>query len=151
MKNSGTAGSHLTDLARMRDEMVRRFPSSERFGNRELRWLDFNTRVLEEAMDRDVPVLERLKFLAIVSSNLDEFFMVRVAGLRREIEAGLDRPGVDGLTPSETMGKIAARVHECHEEIGQCLRTGILPDLQRAGVLFVTDTDANEEQRAYAY
>ena len=88
----------------------------ELFINRELSWLEFNRRVLEEAQDETVPLLERVKFLAIFSSNLDEFYMVRVAGLKRQIAAGDRSIGPDGLTASETMLAVAARIHELVEE-----------------------------------
>src|SRR5580692_10056156 len=81
---------------------------SSRYVNRELSWLEFNERVLDEALDPTVPLLERLKFLAIVSSNLEEFFMVRVAGLKRMLDAGIDAPFTDGLTPRETF-RLGAR------------------------------------------
>ena len=84
--------------------------------NRELSWLEFNRRVLEEAQDETVPLLERVKFLGIFSSNLDEFYMVRVAGLKRQIAAGDRSIGPDGLTPSETMLAVAARIHDLVEE-----------------------------------
>ena len=72
--------------------------------NRELSWLDFNDRVLQLAEDEQLPLLERVKFCAIYTTNLDEFYMVRVAGLRDQIDAGVERPSQDGLTPSETIG-----------------------------------------------
>jgi polyphosphate kinase len=84
----------------------------ELYVNRELSWLDFNDRVLQLAEDDNVPLLERVKFLAIYESNLDEFFMVRVAGLHDQVDAGIDAPGADGLTPSETIDAIGARVRE---------------------------------------
>src|SRR5262245_10959342 len=76
--------------------------------NRELSWLEFNFRVLEEAMDPETRLLERLKFLTIVSSNLDEFFMVRVAGLRRQVKSQTIQRGPDGLTAEEQLRAIAA-------------------------------------------
>ena len=77
--------------------------------NRELAWLDFNDRVLQLAEDPRVPLLERVKFCAIYTTNLDEFFMVRVAGLRDQIEAGVETPSQDGRTPSETIALIRER------------------------------------------
>ena len=77
--------------------------------NRELSWLDFNDRVLQLAEDESVPLLERVKFCAIYAGNLDEFFMVRVAGLHDQIDAGVETPGIDGRTPSETLAGIRER------------------------------------------
>src|ERR1700674_4625271 len=84
----------------------------EHFINRELSWLEFNQRVLDEALDPTNPLLERLKFFTIVSSNLDEFFEVRVAGLKQEIESGNNVRGVDGMTPTETFEAITHRVRK---------------------------------------
>src|ERR1700720_4717853 len=78
--------------------------------NRELSWLDFNDRVLQLAEDERVPLLERVKFCAIYTTNLDEFYMVRVAGLRDQIDAGVENPSQDGLIPSETIALIRERV-----------------------------------------
>ncbi|WP_457754959.1 polyphosphate kinase 1 [Thermovibrio ammonificans] len=80
--------------------------------NRELSWLEFNKRVLEEAEDPSNPLLERLKFLAIFFTNLDEFFMIRVAGLKKMVEAGVNRPSFDGLTPVEQLRKISKKTRE---------------------------------------
>ena len=76
--------------------------------NRELSWMEFNARVLQLAEDETVPLLERLKFCAIWNSNVDEFFMVRVAGLPDQIDAGLDQPGKDGLTPRRQVERLRA-------------------------------------------
>src|SRR5437667_12724351 len=80
--------------------------------NRELSWLEFNQRVLEEAQDPGNPFLERLKFLCIVASNLDEFFEVRVAGLKQQHESNLSEPGPDGMSPGEQLAAISARVRK---------------------------------------
>ena len=81
------------------------------FINRELSWLEFNHRVLEEAGDRTNPLLERLKFFCITSSNLDEFFEVRVAGLKQQIESGVPERSMDGLSPSEVFRVEIGRAH----------------------------------------
>src|ERR1700736_1427434 len=82
------------------------------FFTRELSWLEFNERVLELAEDASLPLLERVKFAAIYSSNLDEFFMVRVAGLHDQIDAGVEKPDIAGYTPSQTLGRLRERVLE---------------------------------------
>jgi polyphosphate kinase len=92
----------------------------EFFINRELSWLAFNRRVLEEAQDRTTPLLERLKFLTIVSSNLDEFFMVRVAGLKRLVDAEVSRPCPAGLTPQEQLARIAREVRRIMRDQSAC-------------------------------
>src|ERR1041384_322099 len=93
--------------------------------NRELSWLEFNRRVQEEAQDASVPLLERVKFLAIFSSNLDEFFMVRVAALKRRLAAGDQAPGLDGLGPRSTLAAIATRVRELVGAQRRCFREEI--------------------------
>jgi polyphosphate kinase len=107
---------------------------ADKFVNRELSWLEFNRRVLEEAQDPSVPILERLKFLSIFSSNLDEFFMVRVAALKRRIREGEQTPTPDGLTPAATMAAVSARVHALVELQHRTFLQDLQPPLAAEGV-----------------
>jgi polyphosphate kinase len=103
--------------------------------NRELSWLEFNRRVLEEARDPQVPLLERLKFLAIFSSNLDEFFMVRVGGLVQKVHSGIARgSGADRLPPLEQMERISRTVRQMVADQYRCLLNEVLPALDREGI-----------------
>ena len=102
--------------------------------NREVSWLDFNRRVLEEAQDPHNPLLERVKFLAIVASNLDEFFEVRVAGLLQIRESGGGPTGPDGLTPDEQLSAISVRAHELVNQMYACWNEELLPSLWREGI-----------------
>ena len=92
-------------------------------------WLNFNERVLALAEDRDQPLLERAKFLAIFASNLDEFYMVRVAGLKRRREMGLSVVSADGLTPTEQLSMISASAQQLVERQGRCFVEDVLPAL----------------------
>ena len=110
---------------------------TDRFSNRELSWLDFNARVLALAEDQSQPLLERAKFLAIFASNLDEFYMVRVAGLKRRREMGLSVTSADGLTASQQLALISARTQELVERQGRCFTDDVLPALAEAGIRIV--------------
>ena len=109
----------------------------DRFFNRELSWLDFNARVLAMAEERSQPLLERAKFLAIFASNLDEFYMVRVAGLKRRREMGLTVNSADGLNPGEQLALISQRTQELVERHGRCFTDDVLPALAQAGIQIV--------------
>ena len=115
--------------------------------NRELSWLDFNQRVLELAEDTDVPLLERVTFCAIYASNLDEFFMVRVAGLFDQLDAGIDTRGVDGFAPSELIDAIQARVLELDRRLHGCFNGALRPGLAEEGIRIVSLDDASEAER----
>ncbi|BCM91256.1 polyphosphate kinase [Abditibacteriota bacterium] len=120
------------------------------FQNRELSWLEFNQRVLEEAQDETNPPLERLKFLAIVTSNLDEFFEIRVAGLQRQAETRPDEAEVDGLGASDVLDAIAARAKKLVAEQYECYREGVVPALSLAGIDLFTVDELDERGRAWA-
>ena len=115
--------------------------------NRELSWLDFNARVLEEALDARVPLLERLKFLAIFSTNLDEFYMVRVAGLRRKVTSGAPQYPPDPLSPPEQLDAIRVRVQELLQRRHHALHTLVLPALEAKGVKLVPMASLSEAER----
>jgi polyphosphate kinase len=105
-----------------------------RFTNRELSWLNFNARVLALAEDHRQPLLERMKFLAIFASNLDEFYMVRVAGLKRRSDMGLVLTGSDGLSPGEVLASIADRTRELSERHARCFSDDVRPALADEGI-----------------
>ena len=107
------------------------------FINRELSWLEFNQRVLHEARDPANPLLERLKFLCITGSNLDEFFEVRVAGLKQQIESGAAGRGMDGLTPAETLRAVQARIRRMVRDQSLCWRRELAPALAKNGIRFL--------------
>jgi polyphosphate kinase len=129
---------------------VTEFPQ-ENYLNRELSWLEFNGRVLEEAADATNPILERLKFLAIVSSNLDEFFEVRVAGLQEQIYAGLEPQDfpADGLAPEEQLQRIESRAHRLVADQYQLLHGELIPQLQQNGIEWLRLEELSQSERAY--
>ncbi len=118
------------------------------FFNRELSWLDFNQRVLELAEDDSTPLLERVKFCAIYASNLDEFFMVRVAGLWDQVDAGIDARGPDGLSPSEQIQAIRSRSLELDRRLTRVFNGKLRPALADHGVKIATLDDLNGTERA---
>src|ERR1700752_3571992 len=123
------------------------FPApSQFFFNRELSLLEFHARVLEEALDDRNPLLERLKFLAIFSSNLDEFFMIRVSGLKEEM-ADTNVVSPDGLTPFEQLAKSRERVVGLIQEQARCLREEILPQLKDAGLALIPYDSLSRHER----
>ena len=116
------------------------------FFNRELSWLEFNARVLHEAFDERNPLLERLKFLSIFSTNLDEFYMVRVAGLRRQVAAGVTAVPADGLSAQAQLDAIERRVRELLAQAHQCLHERLLPALDEKGIRLVRMNDLTSSE-----
>lgn len=120
------------------------------YNNRELSWLNFNKRVLEESSDLNNPLLERMKFLAIFSSNLDEFFMVRVAGLKDQVKAGFNKPeNKAGLTPKQQLNRISIQAHELVRTQNRILKEEVLPALEEEGFYIKKPADLNEEQNQF--
>ena len=142
------AGKALEAVAEMELEGQKLRHSPERFVNRELSWLEFNRRVLEESGNPNHPVLERLRFLSISANNLDEFFMVRVAGLRGQQREGLGLTSDDGLTPSEQLVKISDAVARLGSD--QQTRWGELKrELDAVGIVAVDPSELTETDRAW--
>ncbi len=117
--------------------------------NREVSWLDFNERVLQLAEDEELPLLERVKFCAIYTTNLDEYFMVRVAGLHDQIEAGVENPSQDGSTPSQTIGLIRKQVLELGGRLTACFEQRLRPALAHHGIHLVGFGELDERQRTH--
>ena len=118
------------------------------FFNRELSWLEFNARVLQEALDERTPLLERLKFIAIFSTNLDEFYMVRVAALRRQVAANVQQTAPDGLSAQAQLDAIDRRVRELVATRRECLHERLLPALEQHGVRLLPIEELTAEERS---
>jgi len=129
---------------------VRELDDPELFINRELSLIDFQRRVLEEAQDSSNPLLERLMFLSFVGSNIDEFFMVRVAGLKRQVEKGVSDPGPDGMSSSEQLRAIRASVIRLNRSAQECWTRELVPALGEAGIRILNYADFTTEQRTVA-
>ena len=119
--------------------------------NRELSWLEFNQRVVDEACDPSVPLLERLKFLCITASNLDEFFMVRVAGLKQQLSSGMVETGPDGLLPAEALARVSLRAQRMVAEQYRLWHKELQPRLSQAGISFLSVGELDPEQQRYIY
>ncbi|WP_121614536.1 RNA degradosome polyphosphate kinase [Mesobacillus foraminis] len=131
-------------------ELHKQFSQPAYYNNRELSWLAFNQRVLEEAVDERNPLLERLKFLAIFSSNLDEFMSVRVAGLKDQVSAEYKKPeNKAGLTPKEQLSRISEKGHELVQKQYDIFNKKILPELKKRNVLILQSEELTDEQQQY--
>lgn len=128
--------------------MPNQFKDPALYINRELSWLQFNTRVLKQAQDTSLPLLERLKFLAIYGTNLDEFYMIRIAGLKKLFSAGVNVSGADRYTPLHQLREIRAYLHKEQLVVEECLQS-IMKDLEQEGIFFKAYREVTPEQRKY--
>src|SRR5215218_4792665 len=133
------AESGIADLPPLEPEM---------FINRELSWLDFNNRVLFEAEECTNPLLERVKFAAIFASNLDEFFMIRVAGVKRKVDTGISVRGPDGRTPLEQMTAVRAKTQKALDRHAAVVTQDLLPGLAAEGIEIVPYDSLSDQQQA---
>jgi polyphosphate kinase len=141
-EDSGVAAPPAATPAAIQDPLP-----EDRYLNRELSWLDFNARVLALAADNSLPLLERAKFLAIFASNLDEFYMVRVAGLKRRDEMGLSVRSADGLTPREQLARIGEQTQQIATRHARVFLDSVRPALAEEGIYIVTWADLDPAER----
>ena len=123
----------------------------ERYFNRELSWLEFNARVLFQGLNKELPLLERLQFLSIVTSNFDEFFQVRMASVKRLLMEGSNQADASGLSPQMVYTSIAARAHQIIRSQQECLMSDILPALAEKGLVYVTPVQYTQPQSEYLH
>jgi polyphosphate kinase len=121
----------------------------ERLVDRELSWLSFNERVLELAEDKNIPLLERCRFLAIFSSNLDDFFMIRVASLKRKIDSGFSKANSAGYTPTQAMAEVSKKTQELIERQTRCFHEDIAPQLSEVGIEITTWENLSDSEKKY--
>src|SRR3954463_5694466 len=124
-------------------------PETAHYFNRERSWLEFNRRVLEEALDEQNPLLERVKFLSIFSTNLDEFFMIRVAGIKQQVAAGVVGRSPDGTTPAEQLIAIRRTVDVLTDRHRHCWLDDVQPNLRDQGIRLLDYAELTDQQRAF--
>lgn len=122
---------------------------SNNYVNRELSWLEFNYRVLSEARDKTLPLFERLKFLSITASNLDEFYMVRVASLKDMVHAKYTKPDIAGLTPQEQLDQISEKTHQLVDMQYSTYNRSLLPTLKANGLRVITEQRNSQRMRLH--
>jgi len=127
-------------------ELLKKYNHSENFTNRELSWIEFNRRVLEEVLNPELPLLERVKFVSIFASNLDEFYMIRVSGLKDQVAAEFSEPTIDGLTPMEQLRKIETVLRPMFDQVHSVWRDEIIPALKENNVFLCKLEDLSPEE-----
>src|SRR2546423_3600872 len=148
LKSKSPATAELREIPRLPSLHPTAANAARLFFNRELSLLEFHRRVLEEGFVESNPILERLKFLSIFSANLDEFFMIRVSGLKEELDEQVTELSPDGMTPGEQLKEIRTRVMPLVAEQAGCLVNDILPHLKEAGIEVLSYRELNQDQQA---
>lgn len=127
--------------------LLEKYANVKNLFNRELSWIEFNRRVLEEALNPELPLLERVKFISIFSSNLDEFFMIRIAGIKEQIAASVHEPTIDGLTPLQELEEIENTLQPMLDTLMNCWQTEIIPALERDNIFITTYDELNDDEK----
>ena len=128
-------------------ELLKKYSKPENFINRDLSWVEFNKRVLEEALNPELPLLEKVKFISIFSSNLDEFYMIRIAGIKEQIAANVSEPTIDGLTPIEQLKKIEKNLKSLISTLNRFWIDEIIPELKKNNINLYSYDDLNDKQK----
>jgi len=128
-------------------ELLKKYKNPDNFFNRDLSWVEFNRRVLEEALNPEQPLLEKVKFLSIFYSNLDEFYMIRISGLKEQIAANILEPTIDGLTPREQLQKIEKAVQPMLQQTMELWAQDIVPALREHNVFIYRNSELTDEDR----
>lgn len=128
-------------------ELLKKYNKAEFFINRDLSWVEFNKRVLEEALNPELPLLEKIKFISIFSSNLDEFYMIRISGLKEQIAANVSEPSIDGLTPIEQLKKVEKALKPLLRTLDRFWLDEIIPELKKNNIILYSYNELNENQK----
>ncbi|MFO7447215.1 MAG: polyphosphate kinase 1 [Ignavibacteriaceae bacterium] len=130
-------------------ELLKKYNDPVNFINRDLSWIEFNRRVLDEALDPDMPLMEKVKFVSIFCSNLDEFYMIRISGLKEQVAAGVAEPSIDGLTPVEQLQKIEKTLQPMLQKVQDLWTNEIVPALKDSGVNIIDYDELSEKQQHF--
>ena len=128
-------------------ELLKKYNDPKNFINRDLSWIEFNRRVLEEALNPELPLLEKIKFISIFHSNLDEFYMIRISGLKEQVAANVLEPTIDGLTPMEQLRKIEQKIRPMLDQSMDLWKNHIIPNLNESGVDLCEYSNLSEKDR----
>jgi polyphosphate kinase len=128
-------------------DLLKKYNDPKNFFNRDLSWVEFNRRVLEEALNPDLPLLEQIKFVSIFSSNLDEFYMIRISGLKEQVAANIHEPTIDGLTPAEQVRIIEKALKPMIKKLNDHWTKKIVPELKKSGVELLEFGEFSEEEQ----
>ena len=128
-------------------KFLQHYYKHENFFNRDLSWIEFNRKVMEEAFNPKLPLLDKVKFISIFFSNLDEFYMIRVSGLKEQISANIIEPAIDGLTPIDTLNMIEKTVKDMVNKVYTYWNCVLIPELKKNNIIFLSIKDLNVEER----
>jgi len=129
-------------------ELLKKHSKPENFINRDLSWVEFNKRVLEEALNPELPLLEKIKFISIFCSNLDEFYMIRISGLKEQIAANVEEPSIDGLTPIDQLRKIEKALKPLLKRLDNYWIDYIIPTLKENNIKLLSIEDISDDDKA---